>query len=117
MPGKREVGLKRESRSGNRYRPEMRPENQEGDKGLWSEAVKECRASKTHALCTNTRPWRIVEKLNLTAMPAEGEIRQHNSMELPGKPGQEASGYKEVGCELRLRVNRGRWKQNLLERG
>ena len=38
-------------------------------------------------------------------------------MELPGKPGQQASGNKEAGCELKLRVNRGRWKQNLLERG
>ena len=50
-------------------------------------------------------------------MPVEGEIRQDNSMELPGKPGQPASGNKEAGCELKLRVNRGRWKQNLLERG
>ena len=37
-------------------------------------------------------------------------------MELPRKPGQEAGGNKEVGCELKLSINRGRWKQNLLER-
>ena len=87
-------------------------------RGSGGEAVKGCRASRTHGLCTYRRPsdQGVAQRLNPTAMPREGEIRQHNSMELPRKPGQEAGGNKEVGCELKLSINRGRWKQNLLER-
>ena len=117
MPEKRKVGLKRESRSGNVYRGQRTKREMRGSGG---EAVKECRASERHMDSAHTEDLyirRIVEKLNPTAMPVEGKIRQHNSMELPGKPGQEASGNKEVGCELKLRVNRARWKQNLLETG
>lgn len=40
-------------------------------------------------------------------MPREGEISQENSMKFPGKPSQEASGNKQVGFELELRVDRG----------
>ena len=53
MPEKRKVGLKRESRSGNVYRGQRTKREMRGSGG---EAVKECRASETHGLCTHRRP-------------------------------------------------------------
>ena len=53
MPEKRKFGLKRESRSGNMYRGQRTKRDMRGSGG---EVLKECRASKTHGLCTHRRP-------------------------------------------------------------